>query len=1477
MATKYQLITEAYERELATISTPQRWQNFLISACRNYKCRFDEQVLIFAQRPDATAVLEIDKWNRQFNRWVNKGSNGIAVFDKTSQNKRLKYYFDVSDTHEGRNAKAVPIWQMNPAFENEVIDTLESTFGELSSKENLIDAIFSASENAATDNLTDYINDLKYYVEDSFLDGTGEDYITKSYRELVRNSVAFMIMERLGLNTGEYFSNEDFSAITDFNTKDTINALGIATSDIAEMGLKEIATTVIALQKSDKKQIRTFVDNSNQEYNISINKTERNFEYEQSNLQQSGRLQPTEPDTATGAGSSPWEVRIGSQEISGNQSQSDVYQSANLLQAESTPTGSGRAGLRDDGNADRTDGTDSRRNGAIESYRPNEVGSDDEQYQELSSGNSDEGANLQLNAQLPTQEEQQNIIEESEVLKTSDFSISQEEIDAILTNGSGVADGKYRIYEQYLKKETQAENATFLKDEYGWGGAYPALRESDIDEMHDGKGIKLSKGSIMEPDAEVLLPWNKVAKRIDELITSESYLNEKELANFPVYQQRILESNERWQVGKEFNNIIRDYNEYMKVLGENEKLFNQYVLTDCGSCFAGKSKKTNTLSGKGNFILPIMQDAMDKVISDNTPQTDRATSMKDILNGDMAVPVLPELEPEYEYQYHLGDTVYIGAKKYEILSFDDESVRLYDESFPLFNKEMERADFDNKVQENPSNDHLMVIVPEIKEVQQSQEKRSPYSQYLEIKEEYPLDIVTFQVGDFYEFYLEDAKIASDIIGLHLGTRVIDGEYVSMCGIPKHKLEEYMQKILDEGHDFVIHGADENGVVASRKVVSSHKYDKPQEVETNIGTVPIEDYREIQAIQNGFDSYEDMRNQGFKLGDEYDTDYTPDIAEEIHEENFDNEYDNDELASIYGGNTASAQAEIIEEMAQQNSNDDLIGQRLTIDNRDYVIEGVRSYGDVEMRDVTFENAVGFPINRLENAGYIRRLLAEKETKDITQNFDKKPKSDVKTFDIHPEIKQSDRSQYVITNDDLGVGSAKEKFRANMAAINLLKELEFDNRLATPAEQEILAGYVGFGSLADAFDENKSAWANEFQELYATLSPEEYANARESTLTAFYTAPTIIRNMYKALENMGLSKGNILEPSCGTGNFIGMLPDSMKESKIYGVELDSLTGRIAQQLYQKSSIAVQGFETTQLPDSFFDAAIGNVPFGQFKVDDKKYNKNNWLIHDYFFGKTLDKVRPGGVVAFITSKGTLDKENPAVRKYLAQRADLIGAIRLPNNAFKANAGTEVTSDIIFLQKRDRIIDIEPDWVHLGKDENGLTMNQYFVDSPHMIMGEMREISGPFGPETACIANTEQTLDDQLSDAIGNIHAVIDDYEREELTDDEDLSIPADPTVRNFSYALFDGTIYYRENSRMNPVDVSKTAENRIKGMIEIRNTVRYLIEYQTEDYPESYITQAQKELNTLYDNFTKKYGLLSSRANSMAFSNDSSYACK
>ncbi|MDD6708659.1 MAG: DEAD/DEAH box helicase family protein, partial [Ruminococcus sp.] len=647
-------------------------------------------------------------------------------------------------------------------------------------------------------------------------------------------------------------------------------------------------------------------------------------------------------------------------------------------------------------------------------------------------------------------------------------------------------------------------------------------------------------------------------------------------------------------------------------------------------------------------------------------------------------------------------------------------------------------------------------------------------------------------------------------------------------------------------------------------------------EINIGYTNTEDEKhEIEAVVNLVDFRIETRVDGQTVHTEqYDS--LADIVENgLHGLDFSAlVYVSDEqLAPFYQSSEPTKEQP---EAETKIDNSDLIGKELTLDNRRFIVERIDRNGDASMRDITFEDSNGFPIFRVENADFVRSALELSEKNELdAPAWERKQKAKAQTFDLHPDIPLADRHTFDLKNFELEEVGKKARFHRNVEAIRVLKQCEEENRFATPEEQQILAQYVGWGGIPEAFDENNATWKSEYNELSQLLTDEEYQSARESTLTAFYTPPVVISAIYKVMEHMGFKEGNILEPSCGIGNFIGMLPQSMQNSRVYGVEIDKISAGIAQQLYQRSSIAGQPFEQAEIPDSFFDAVVGNVPFGDFSVADKRYDKNHFLIHDYFFAKSLDKLRPGGVMALVTSKGTMDKENPAVRKYIAQRAELLGAIRLPNDTFKGNAGTEVVSDIIILQKRDRIIDIEPDWVHLNTDENGIRINSYFAEHPEMTLGDMKIVSGRFGDETTCVPYENADLESLLEEAVSNIHGEITEYETEENLEEEDNSIPADPNVRNFSYTVLDDVIYFRENSRMSPVEVSATAENRIKGLIDIRNSVRTLLDLQTEDYPDSDIKAEQERLNKLYDNFTKKYGLINSRANTMAFSQDSSYS--
>ena len=1652
MARKYDLISEMYRRTAhAVISDVQNWQAFLRCACRNYRLRFDEKLLIYAQRPDATAVLEIERWNDKFGRWVNRGAKGIAVFEDAERSRqRLIHYFDISDTHESRYSRPVPIWDMKPEYTDDVIESLENTFGDLENKDSLADAVMSAAKNAVEDNIPDYLSDLMYAAEDSFLYGLSEDMITSMYKKAVTNSVAYMMITRLGIDTEPFFESEDFSVITNFNTPEALNALGIAASDIAEMGLGEISRTILALDR----QNRIIADRGQSDYNKAENTNERSFENERADIHNAGRLQSSRPDNAQPAGSDSGQVRSDETEVSQGTPQNPVLQSSDELHPDRAFGGGRTDGDETGRNPDEADGSAGGLDREPESGGYDEVGTGNEQLEKQSTGDRESGSNLRLDyydrrhedtslpffgrddtireilgitphlkaskaeirafyesnpdnaarteyvkgifnndytevilsdgrrvgyktwqnvlqlwegsylsrtkqsfydwgviAQhfeamrllgelqdtmkpLPSIDGQLNFMETQAEEKTSAFSFSQEIIDAVLTRGSGVSEGKFRIFEQFEKSLSAKENVDFLKDEYGWGGAYPVITGTGIDEQHDGKCILISKG-IGDDKPHIRLNWNQVEKRIKELIRLDRYLNPKEKEIYPQW----LEKQE----------------ERRAELAEEQR--NREILSSA----------------------PPQQETVQTAAS--------------------------EPEQEAQYAYHLGDTVYMGADEYEILSFNDERVVLHDVQFPLFQKEMDRAEFDRKVRENPMNDHLKVkelppeektdeapafdigmgylgngltvwnraveesgdyqtiahisdegeihyyvdglpedVVARIEQAAAQEQQKSlfaasyqvgdrvylngkpfeitrvddwnvelmdrseqnpqprfeskdnfmqlvqqnerntrftdNYREYSGIKEENPDSLVLYQVGDFFEAYGADAQTVSEALELNLTSRFIgNNQQTEMCGFPANRLETYINMLLDRGFDVAV-SATENGERNTRNIVSSNKEDPV--LSQPVGRI---DYlhtdgtvRESIEYTSPYQFASDIREEAyygvpFKVvfyKDKEGKTISREFAEHLDPppqdiEIIDSPYlENDRTESVLPPDERFFVIETDEGYAIW---DDLT-EAIYIDD-----EGVSEEFKSEWQANDYLEQVKKSVSEKEAAG--QPEPEQKEAEPLTPAFVQPKRSRVQTFDLHPEIPLSERHTFDLASHEVPEAGKKERFRRNMEAIRVLKECEFENRFATPEEQEILSQYVGWGGIPEAFDENNSSWADEFIELYTALSPDEYESARASTLTAFYTPPVVISSIYKAMEQMGFREGNILEPSCGIGNFIGMLPQSMQDSKIYGVEIDKISAGIAQQLYQKTSIAAQPFEEANIPDSFFDAVIGNVPFGDIRVNDRRYNKHNFLIHDYFFAKSLDKLRPGGVMALITSKGTMDKESPAVRKYIAQRADLLGAIRLPNNTFKGNAGTEVVSDILILQKRDRLIDLEPDWVHLNTDENGVKMNAYFVDHPEMVLGEWKTVSGRFGEEDTVVPYENADLAELLEEAISNIHAEITDYEVDEELTEEDNSIPADPEVRNFSYTVVDDKTYYRENSRMAPVDVSATAENRIKGMIAIRDCVRNLIEMQTADYPDYEVEKEQQKLNKLYDTFSKKYGLINSRANVSAFSQDSSFA--
>ena len=1946
MAKKLDSIVELAAQKTREISANSgNYMAFLTTAAHNFKYNFRDQLLIYAQKPDATACAQIDFWNKH-GRYVNRGTRGIALLVDTDRGYKLRYVFDMSDTNS-RQGRTIPIWKMEPRYEDTVIEALENSYGEFPDRPGLAACLLETAKVIVEDNLGDYYTELRGVKAGSLLEELDDLSTETWFKGLVENSVAFIMLTRCGIDPMDYFSGEDFAHVYDFDTPETLSILGGAVSDIAEMPLREIATTVLSLYRAEQRENRTFDGNSDRQYHGGRINQKRSVEHG-TDISDGRRLPPAQPGSAGGPeGRKIWDAAA---QLPSEPQERLLHGDAPQRQAE-RPSGEDRpAGHGDGGTADGADGAGAGRDGGAEGQRSDEVGGPDEQHPGSSGGSGADGAGLRgrisgpliageelpqapvdgtfgttglqnshhdfdahtdipyyhedseklellrvsdalkdhrieiaaffeahedrkergdfikgffdntyvekilSNGQragyrawddvldlwrgaylsrekedflrwphvadaiqgmillgqwldpeerpLPSEAEQITFIEQAEREKREVFTLPQEAIDYVLCGGSGVSAGKFRIYEQFQKQESKQENIKFLRDEYGIGGRSDAIPGSGYWEDYDGEGITISR-DLQDPNGKYKITWAKVEKRIGELIAADRYLNRAEKEQYPAYRADVQRRTERWKIAKEIRSIIDDYVDFKTQLGEKDQCDEVLLARRCADSFGVGEKKCYVLRKEGDFVLPTMRSAMQTIIADNTHLTERCEAMLAALGGPLAAPLEPAydelnppLEPPKEYRLSLGATVYLGSQEYELLAFDEQTVRLYDPSFPIINKEMARDEFDRKLAENPLNDKLLHVVEDAVPVADAKEPDAgeppdaplpvgridflgtngsvgesvEYTDAEEfvaaIKEENhvgaPMRIVLyrdgqgqtipqdflaeldpppqgFQVIDMAQAQLERAKwlinaycmevfeqeadfsdlshvplafsstsdsahtveISADLVSFRLSYLVDDAEATSIQCAGFRDLNEFLANLdfdelvafaeeeynkqrqgqehpadtaprqaeqtgaepdvrfyaveLDRGSQ-IAYGVwddqndriyvDDEGV--SEEFTSRWQAEEYARQLNQVNplaryygegeTILIRQYPNgqyyvqycyddqddtVYATAGGFDTFvqaeaalythrpqakkdpiaaQDLAyrqaaeywsgdehlvifqepngtfcNQyGFISGrvtpttgsfatleeaekqlyadrpmaqkvqtqekppahvpagrsetqrryqvvvyhhlengmDEKLEYATPEEAEQAARGYLEGTMEPDgfayEGAAVYdllekkwlrviGDFPAPEPPAAKEEQPPPPREDtetaaadrDLIGKEVTLEGRRFLVEKIDEDGRASLRDLTFEGTVGFPIERVEHISAIRRLMGpaekiagpEKGVKSSTDGHDqggKEPilappqpqrRARVSPFVLHPEVPNADRHEYHITDDAIGTGTPGERFSNNVRAIRLLKRLEAEDRLATPEEQEVLAQYVGWGGLADCFDERHSKYA----ELKALLTEEEYAAARESTLTAFYTPPVVIRSIYQALTNMGFQTGNLLEPSCGIGNFIGMRPEALADSKIYGVELDGISGRIAQQLYQQSSIAVQGFEKTDLPDSFFDAAIGNVPFGSFKVIDKRYDRYNFLIHDYFFARTLDKVRPGGVLAFVTSKGTMDKDTPTVRKYLAQRADLLGAIRLPNNTFKDAAGTDVTSDILFLQKRDALSSEEPDWVHLNTDANRLKMNQYFIDHPEMVMGEMREISGPYGPETACLPIEGRDLGEQLAAAIQNIQGSITEYVMDDPeTEGEDKSIPADPEVRNFSYTIVDGKVYYRENSRMNPVEVSVTAANRIKGLIGIRDCVRTLIEYQTEDWPDQDIQAQQRKLNALYDAFVDKYGRINSRANSSAFSMDSAY---
>ena len=1431
MATKLQMMSE-----LAALTTEQltqskeNWTGFLNSAAWLYKYPFHEQVLIHAQRPDATACAPIELWNGTFRRWVNKGAKGIAIIDDSGQKPALRYVFDISDTNTRYN---IPfrLWQTRPEYEAQIIEELENHFGETGTDNaDLAAIVLGISINAISDNYRDYYEELLKAADNSALADMSDDEISSTFMLQLMTSVSHTVLVRLGIDPAAIFHGDEYESVTLFNSPDTIAQLGAATSDISEMVLRQIERSV----RSVERQERDTLAKSQQVLQNEDRKNERSVEHG-TQLQAERGLPDSRYRDGHAADGGNRQIRDDEEGVSQGASEWNVQRSAASEQADRASAGDRQDGAGTGRTDDGADGESRGRDGELESPRPNGVGTADEQHQEPSRGNGDSGDSPQLTTESPLQAESDQL----------PAFLSEEKIFGLLKNATYTrSHNKDDISAYFAAHNSEDERDAFIKE------AFEKMVYTGV--LVDGvmcgyqaqpEGLLMWEGNYLTRTSESRFSWSAVNGFIEQLIERDEFSENLQASLFSsmVEQQSLIEQAEAEKSsafsvsqadldnelvrGTGFKNgKYRVYQFYQTIHTQQDALAflkkeygiggHSHTYLDGSSGFIDHDAKgirfrVRGNDGEQNFSWRAIDSrlkeliALDRYLTEKEKaylptyeqeQTERRlqqaeeAAAREALKA--AAAAMDEKRKNAEYRFSLGDEVQLGAQTYTVLGYDDENVMLSNPKYPLLSEDMPRDVFERRLRESEVNDRLIVQ----NEVDLTEAKR--------LIDEYCLDEFESE-ADYAD--LEHVALAFTTTG--------DGEHTveAQADLVHFSINRYVDGQLFE----------------------SRSYDSIEELISN----------ELQALDFNDLTYLDQQEAvvSYPVEEEVQAEEAPDVA---------------------------------------------IGTVIKWNGRKYEVESIGEIsGDVSMRDITFHSEVGFPINRIEKLHTVREWLKEQPTQEAEQPTEQplapaweQPK-EIKLKSIVIDLTQPriEKHNYRITDDELGYGGAKAKYQMNVAAIRTLQTIEAERRLATPEEQEILSKYVGWGGVADAFDETKDNWRSEYAELKGLLTESEYSSARESTLNAHYTSPTVIKAIYECVANMGFTTGNVLEPACGIGNFFGLVPEAMGKSKLYGIELDSITGRIAKQLYQNANIAVQGYEDSSLPDSFFDLAVGNVPFGNYGVSDKRYDKNHFMVHDYFFAKTLDKVRPGGIIAFVTSSGTMDKKNSAVRKYIAQRAELLGAVRLPNNAFLQNAGTQVVADILFLQKRDRAIETEPEWVHLGKSAEGFTVNQYFADNPDMVLGQLTEESTQYGrQECTCAPIAGADLSEQLRDAMANIHGSITEYEREddELSNPPAESIPADPDVRNFSFTVVDGQIYYRENSRMNKMEVSVTAANRIKGMVKIRDCTRRLIKYQLEGYPDHLIEQEQRTLNHLYDEFTAKYGLLNSRGNNMAFSDDSAY---
>ena len=1527
MASKFQFITELYSRTLIRLTGDyESWTGFLRSACYNYKCPFDEQVLIYAQRPNATAVLELEKWNRRFGRWVNAGATGIAVIDEARGKGRLKHYFDITDTHTTPASRAVPLWSMEESYTERVIETLEATFGTLAEKDNLPDAILSASRNAVADNMQDYLRDLLDCRGGSMLEELDALNVEVTYRRALESSVAYMLLTRLSLPTMAYLLPEDFEGIYSFDTPGTINALGIATSDIAEMGLREISRTVMQARRE-----QFFAKDAQIDYDVgkgqNSGETERSVEHG-SDIQDAGGLSPAEPAAAPRGGGAPGQVRGAAEAVHQEASQGAVYESQDQRSAGGTSGGDRDGGGEDGDAAGGADGAERGRDGGAESRRSPALDGADEQPEAQRGGSGAERPDLQLNS-----------TDENAGSAELPAFLDEHLIEAILLDDGGRKHTRQEIFAFFQTNRDIATRTEFLKNSYNdiWVEVLAGADKVRVGYHAEKDGLLMWEGSYLSHTAESVFSWGVVTEMTENLIERGAYKIKLGLQNAPVIAEQMslfgmgggtadYEVPETQRTGELFPTrtvpqAVIDQTLYTagNSRGSAERIAVFYMRQRPeAECIAFLRREFGTENGRGieyegkKYAVWFMEDGIHLAQGDSvrtghsrTTVTWEQASVRilELLEAGTYLSAAELEQAQDKVLLEMGDALLMTARD---LAQEGRAQGLFPQTLAIHDQRKGYPELDeDMVAFAKSEGGLAALAEEYHAFLNAYEQdrsimRFRLSEYSTHRIGVVLDGIDLPERSFtaQPDFLRRCKmfITQDEIDQFFLAESVDSRldvYAFFCyPHTKEEQQKFIKSRFGEysggGRDGYDYTKTYKGLTYQREYAGK-QYDEvklsiPNVVkeyerliaqkrfpgEDAIAAIPQYERRQLaRTVYFGFsDASDDVPRPYPKGADYYDA--VPVIEEQLADKAKAAEMLEALTSYLDGMDEGDRHYDSCQQAREQLS--EYVDGTFSLFNHRH---------DSGLRQAEREAT---PITPTGKVGVTEKPAQEQEISplpQVQQREEEAPQGQAAMPPVPHLPRKKERLEaaaplsaggvnYRITDDGLGAAPPSQRYANNVAAIRLLKRVEAENRAATPEEQEVLAKYVGWGGLADCFDPKHSR----YEELKGLLSETEYAAARESTLTAFYTPPVVIRSIYAALGQMGFRQGNVLEPACGVGHFLGMLPDSMTESKVYGVELDDVSGRIARQLYPRSSISVRGYEKMDFPDNFFDVAVGNVPFGQFKVQDRRYDRLNLSIHEYFFAKTLDKVRPGGVVTFVTSSYTMDKRTSNVRKYIAQRAELLGAIRLPNDTFKAAAGTEVVSDILFLQKRDRMVDIEPDWVQLGTNDDGITMNRYFLDHPDMVLGEMKMVSGPYGPEPTCVPFPEQPLDSLLANAVQNIHGEITTYERGEELEGEDQSIEADPTVRNFSYTLVNDKLYYRENSRMNPVEVSKTAESRIRGMIGLRDCVRTLLEYQTEDYPESVIRQQQTELNGLYDRFTRDYGLINSRGNAIAFDQDSAY---